>query len=240
MSEENQTPSAASTLTSAPQTQTSEIAQGQHPLKMPESYDSIQGYTPEQQQQMARWEVEDGRLSLEEANEMLKNNGIEPIFKHKEAPNPIAAAIDKDFPPAQPNEFKIPDLGDASLAEIKEASTAIRDWMSNARFTKEIGNFVIRETEKVSRDYGQMSPEQRQAWSANQEAILKKMWGSEYKQKLAFANKLVKELDQRRPGLIKLLDQTGAGDSAAVASMFALQAERLFFRLYRDRDHLYE
>jgi hypothetical protein len=44
---------------------------------MPESYDSIQGYTPEQQQQMARWEVEDGRLSLEEANEMLKNNGIE-------------------------------------------------------------------------------------------------------------------------------------------------------------------
>jgi hypothetical protein len=85
-----------------------------------------------------------------------------------------------------------------------------------------------------------MSPEQSQAWSANQEAILKKMWGSEYKQKLAFANKLVKELDQKRPGLIKLLDQTGAGDSAAVVAQFALQAERLYFRLYRDRDHKYD
>jgi hypothetical protein len=198
MSEENQTPSAASTLTSAPQTQTSEIAQGQHPLKMPESYDSIQGYTPEQQQQMARWEVEDGRLSLEEANEMLlKTMALNQSSNTKKLRIQSLQLLIKTFLQLNQMSSRSQILAMQVWLEIKEASTAIRDWMSNARFTKEIGNFVIRET-KVSRDYGQMSPEQRQAWSQPiKKSILKKMWGSEYKQKLAFANKLVKELDQR-------------------------------------------
>jgi hypothetical protein len=113
MSEENQTPSAASTLTSAPQTQTSEIAQGQHPLKMPETYDS----NPRLQLRSnnSKWhsgKSKTGRLSLEEANEMLlKNNGnVNQSSDTKKLRIQSAAAIDKDFPPAQPNEFKIPQI----------------------------------------------------------------------------------------------------------------------------------
>jgi hypothetical protein len=245
MSEEsNQQPSPTkSILVAEGQTQSTDLV-NEHPLKMPETYDRIQGYSTAQQQQMAQWEVDAGRLSLEEANELLKNNNVEPIFRHKEAPNPTAAAIDKDFPPAQPNEFKIPQLGDAenpaSIQEIKAVSTAVRDWMSTARFPKELGNYVIKEVTRVDKDYAKMTPDEQASWSQKQQSILRKMWGSEYKQKLAFANKLVKELDQKRPGLIKLLDQTGAGDSAAVVAQFALQAERLYFRLYRDRDHKYD
>jgi len=56
------------------------------------------------------------------------------------------------------------------------------------------------------------------------------MWGTNYEANVKAAQQLVREMDTKRPGLLQLLEETGAGNSAYVVAQISLHAQRLASR----------
>lgn len=196
------------------------------------------GFTDKQQIKMAEWAVEDGSLTRNQANQILVDNNLPPIAIDEVSPNPVAAEIDHHFPPGKPHEYQIPPLGSSTepmtAKEIAAASSVVRSWLGDARFTKEIGSSVAREVQRVERQFERMDNSEKADWKQAQVMQLKRLWKDGFNQKVNLARKLVNELEHKQPGLKHVLEVTGAGDSAMVIAQFALQAERLYRRKYSD------
>jgi len=186
-------------------------------------------FTPEQIQQLAAWAVEDGQLTREQANAMLAADGGEPLI---DAPpiGSVAAEIDAAFPPAKPMEFEIPSFApdDAPLTpEMIEFDGRARGWLSTAGFTAGIGSAIAKEIAQVADAWEKMNPTERELWDRGEQAKLDGMWGDQKPAKMELARQLIRELEAKSPGVVELLETTGAGNSAMVAAQLALHAERL-------------
>lgn len=229
------TPSASSVLTSQSQSgSAASVGEGNAPNPAPStvhvSADGGSGgsYTREQLQTMARWGVEDGHLTPEQANAMLKDDGIAEMDFTPE--DPALAELNAAFPAAKPHEYEMPPLLEGNGAytpEIAKADRQFRGWLSDAEFPRGIGSYVAREVGKVAESVPTMSEPERKLWAKDQQAQLRNLWGNQYTARLAQAEALVAELEAKSPGLTDLLERTGAGNSAFVVAQLAMQAERL-------------
>lgn len=200
------------------------------------SFSGSGDFSPDQVAQMASWMVESGTLDQNRANELLSANGLKPIAQ-AESLSPIAREIDSFFPPAAPEDFEFPPMlsngheiteGDKTLIN---AQNLTRTWLSEARFTKGIGNFIIQEAAKTEAQLKDMAKPERDLWAQSQRVEVERLLGqNQAAEKIKLANQLIFELEKKNPGLVSYLEQTGVGNSAAIVMQFAQQAERLYMR----------
>lgn len=191
----------------------------------------VSDFTPEQLQTMAAELVKGGKLSQQEADAALKVDGVEPA--QQAAPlSPEAQEMDHAFPPAKPTEYDFTALynGDDVSKETLAFDQQARGWLSEARFTKEIGSSLAREVDRVTVKHASMSEAEREIYKRTEFNKLERVWGSDTPKKIGAARRLVLELEAKSPGIVDVLERTGAGNSAIVIAQIAMQAERLLAR----------
>ena len=191
-----------------------------------------QEFTPKQLHAMAEHEVKAGRLTREQANQMLANDGVGPLADPTD-PNSPDAIVDQQFPPAEPHQFRLPEIkfdDDPTGETAERVGVLARHWMAEARFTRELGNFVLEEAERTSRQWQKMSPQQQNAYKNEQYSYLQKAYGKNTQAKLNRAIALVNRIDAKIPGLKAMLDHTGAGANAMIVTKFILQADLMMQR----------
>lgn len=178
--------------------------------------------------------IQDGLLTREEVNESLRAGGMSPLSAPvAESKNFAAAEIDKLFPPAKPEEFRIPSIvgGDGRFTEeMAKDIGQYRDWLASARLTKETGNAIASEVHNVSTRLEKMNPAEREDWVRKQEGIIQKVFKGNTERMLDLAVQLVDEIEAKNPGFKDFLERTGAGDSATVVVQLAMHAETLYDR----------
>jgi hypothetical protein len=75
-----------------------------------------------------------------------------------------------------------------------------------------------------------MTEIERTLYGKSQRMLLERIWKEQTAEKISAARQLVRELDERRPGLIAFLENTGTGNNARLIAALANQAERLAAR----------
>lgn len=191
------------------------------------------GLTPEQLAALADSEVAAGRLSREQADQMLKADTVTA-----EKPAPATVAVE-GFPAAQMHEYEMPDLiGDDGeyTPQVDAFNRQARTWLATAGLPKDIGSAVAAEVTKVSAELRDANEAGRELHRRTETAKLQRLWPDEsaYTRRVALAVQLVNEIEGKAPGLKALLDATGAGNSAVVIAHLALHAERLHKTKYPD------
>ncbi len=190
-------------------------------------------FTPEQLRVMASDLVNRGRLTREQADAMLAEDGVPQAAQPETGLTPEAAEIDAAFPPARPQDFEFPTYngpGEGLTPEQSKFDALARGWLSDARFTREIGSSLAKEIEREARAQASMSPIDRTLYGKSQRITLERLWGAETDNKIRMAKQLVRKLDARRPGLLAMLEKTGVGNNARLVATLANQAERLAAR----------
>lgn len=138
------------------------------------------------------------------------------------------------FAPAKADDFTLPPglfPEGVPPPHMVEQSAQFRGWLEEARLPKSIGDFLADEVAKVGNAFSAMGEAEQVLYQRSERAHLERLWGPEETQrKIELARQLVLEIDERRPGLVDLLLDTGAGNSAMVIMNLALHAERLAAR----------
>jgi hypothetical protein len=188
------------------------------------------GLTAEQVRSWADQEVKAGRQTRAEADAMLAADGVPA----KAAPSSVEAHLtEMGFAPAKAEQFTLPALNAPDAPFDKHAQAAdkmVRSWLETAGLTREIGNFVAAEVDRTATTYQRMSGSERKLWEQGQRTNLERVWGADTNKKIALAQQLVAEIEAKAPGLVYVLEETGAGSSALVIAQLALHAERLAAR----------
>lgn len=187
------------------------------------------GGTADQHQQMLQWKVEEGRLTLEEANRMLAGNGIAPIAQPET--NPEIIAHDQEFPRASsPTEYRIPPLaehGKEYSEQDHKLNLQIRSWLHYSRFSAEAGSSLAERIGSVAKQTQAMDHVDYKVWKIGQERHLQGIYGPDYAKKMALGGQLLSELEKSSPGIVQFLEQSGAGNDALISSIIIHQAEIL-------------
>lgn len=187
-------------------------------------------FTPAQLRALADGEVSAGRLTREQADELLKADTVTT-----EKPAPATVAVE-GFPAAQMHEYAMPDLvGDGDYTpEVAAFDRQARAWLATAGLPKEIGSAIAAEVAKVSTELRDANEVGRELYRRTEMAKLQRLWPDEntYTRRVALARKLVAEVEAQAPGMVAMLEHTGAGNSAAVIAHLALHAERLYQTKY--------
>ncbi len=188
-------------------------------------------FSSSQLTRMAEWEVEAGRLTREEANRMLAADGA-PLIQKPIDPNSPEAYVDSIMPPAEPKQFTMPQMNfdDPTGEEARNMDKFARSILSDARFTREIGNFVAEEVARSSTKFESMSEAERMGYKSEQLSMLRNIWKGDLSRKLGIARSFVNHLEAMNPGFKNLLDTTGAGDNAMIIAKFVMQAELMLER----------
>lgn len=127
-------------------------------------------------------------------------------------------------------DYKFPQMlstDDPITNEFVETDKKYRAWLSTAQFPSGVGSFLAEEIHQVSNDHSKMTEAERTLWARSEKIKLEKIWGPEYESKVTLARQLISELEKKHPGIVELLDESGAGNSAMVISKVAFHAERL-------------
>jgi hypothetical protein len=154
---------------------------------------------------------------------------------YPDAPAGTAAQIDEAFPPAAAEAFDLSgiftaDHGNAINLEALEAEKTMRGWLAEARFSKAIGSAVAQEAARFAPTWQSMDDAGREAHSTEVRAQLHRMWGDQTPARIALAQRLVAEIEKKRPGIRDMLEASGAGSNLRVLVNLGLQAERLAAR----------
>jgi hypothetical protein len=160
-------------------------------------------------------------------------DATQPETEETQAPGDMAAEIDALFPPARPVDYDMPrfaeDGAEYGTKEF-EADTLARSWLADARFPRELGSFVAKESAKTAALLKTMSPELRELWARGQKETVERILGPAAPRKLALAQQLIRELEAKRPGVAHFLEASGAGNAAAIVVQVAEHATRLAAR----------
>jgi hypothetical protein len=190
----------------------------------------VGAFTPEQQKQMAKWEVERGRLTQAEADAMLQGDNAAPGATPAAGLSPEAAEIDAAFPPAAPHQYQFPSYsggpGVGLTPEETEFDTMARGWLAEARFPANLGSSLAKEVDAEARRHSTMSKIERTLYGKSQRLLLEKLWGDQFQTKLDAAEIFLQTIEAKRPGLADVLVRTGAANSARVIAALFFQAER--------------
>jgi hypothetical protein len=176
-------------------------------------------FTPDQLRGLAAGEVKAGRLTQEQADAMLKADGVD---------GGALAEVD-GFEGAKPHEYQMPGRGDYDPKQ-RAADMQIRTWLSTAKFPKDIGSSLAAEASKVLKAHAGMDETARELFKRTEAVKLRNLWGDKYEDRRALSLKLLTELDRKHPGVLDYVDTSGLGNSALFISLVHGQAERLLAR----------
>src|SRR5262245_30608251 len=119
-------------------------------------------FTADQLQQMAQWGVDAGRLTREQADTMLKADGVTP--QQPQALSPEAAEIDAAFPRAEPHQYELPPLAgdDVSNTTLLAYNKTAREWLHTARFDRGRGGSLANEIARTAEKTKDMTDNDRE------------------------------------------------------------------------------
>jgi hypothetical protein len=182
---------------------------------------------------MRQWTKEDylaGKLTEAGAQRAFADLGttLQDQMKPDER-TPEQVALDRDFPPAKPNDYII-NWGLPASPELKAADESARTWLSAAGFDQQLGNSLVSAIEQVSRSTRNMTPQQLESWAHAEFQKLQGVYGADLDAKLNAAGTMIDAIDRQRPGLKKMLLSQGIGDSALVSNLLIAQSERWALR----------
>ena len=189
---------------------------------------------------MAQWTREDvarGKVTPEAAAKILDELGIpaDQRVTPEDTRTDEHKLIDDHSPPAKETDYCIRfyPAGQEPAAmplELKELDGQARVWLASAEFPRELGNSLISTIEQVGRTTKGMTPNQLEAYGHAEYAKLERAYGPALEEKLSQANRMVQALEAKRPGLNRLLQSKGIGDSALVVNQLIAQSERYHTR----------
>jgi hypothetical protein len=139
---------------------------------------------------------------------------------------------DSQFPPAKPEHYTLPQYDDPE--HITPAMTAFdataRGWLATGLFPKEHGSAIAKEANRVAAQLEHYTEGQHELFRRTEMATLSKIWGADTAKNLAMARAFIREVGEKSPQLIEMLDRTGIGNSASIVIQCFHQAERLHAR----------
>ncbi len=177
------------------------------------------GFTVAETISAVKYELEAGRITKEQANEMLAADGIAPLSD--------PSHFDKEFPPVDPGKYRIPIAEGEITKDTIEFVKSAQGWLSEGRFDAGIGTFMAEEADRISDQLEKLSPQDKILWEKSQINTLHNIYKGDFTRNIELARQLVSEIEARRPGLVKYLEDTGAGNSMMVVHQFVQQALRL-------------
>lgn len=156
---------------------------------------------------------------------------------NQQAPQPAAKDETAEFlsaegfTPGKASDFTLPAMvkdNEPFTPELQAADRTMRGWLEESRLTKEIGSYVASEIARAAPAWGRMNDGERELHGQKARAALEKLWGPDKAaERIELARQLVLEIDKARPGLIRFLDESGAGSNVNVIAQIGMQAERL-------------
>jgi hypothetical protein len=142
--------------------------------------------------------------------------------------------LDHHFPAARPEAYLIrwnaPSDDSPLSPDMQQLDTNARGWLSGAEFSREVGNSLITNIEKVAQHTKAMTSEQLIGYGEAEYVKLQRVYGDTLEEKLNAAGRMIEHLDKKTTGLKNLLQSKGIGDNALVASLLIQQAERYWAR----------
>lgn len=186
------------------------------------------------------WEMKAGRISKGQRDKILAGraapvdttgSNVTPESVAALTTAAKAAEIDAAFPPAKAGQFDMPiftdEHGSAESEAAFNAAAGARAALETAGFTKEIGGYLAKEIASVQKEWTGLDDTGQELYRRTQMAQLERMWNEKAPEKIALAQQLVRELEAKHPGVMDLLDMTGAANSATVIAQVVAHAERL-------------
>lgn len=193
--------------------------------------------SPKEAETMATWlrqDLDAGKLSRERFDESMRQLGVDPATVPPDTRSKEERQFDEAFPTAKPGDFTLrwfPPGQDQELTEpMQQLDTNARTWLSGAGFSKETGDSLVRQIDRVVGETVKLTDADIEARGQREFAKLERVYGPNLEAKLKQAGELVSFLEQRTPGLRQLLQMRGIGDDSLVASLLIQQAERYFAR----------
>ncbi|MCW5799215.1 MAG: hypothetical protein LZF60_250003 [Nitrospira sp.] len=172
-----------------------------------------------------------GKMTTDEyAAAMLELNEA-----HEEAPDTRTESqktFDATFPPAKPEAYAFPppQPGEQATPELRAADLTTRHWLSTALFSREHGSALAVEADRVARKIEHFSEAQHELFARSERQTLEKLWGADTEKNLSTARAFIREVGEKHPELIQMLNATGLGNSSSVIVQIYHQAERLMAR----------
>ena len=194
--------------------------------------------TSDQAAIMADWvrkDVAGGKMTPEQASKAFEELGIPLDQRGPDTRTEEQKELDRHFPQAKPEEYRISyaapgEDSPVMTPELKQFDTAARTWLSEAGTPREIGNSVVNAIAMTAQHTKGMTEEQLDRYAEAEYAKLERAYGPSLDAKLRQAGRMVEVLNAKQPGLKKMLQANGIGDSSIVASLSIQQAERYHAR----------
>lgn len=172
-----------------------------------------------------------GKMNTDEyAAAMLQLNETQ-----EEAPDTRTASqkeYDAAFPPAKPEAYAFPppQPSEQVTPELRAADLTTRNWLSTALFSREHGSALAVEADRVARKIEHFTEAQHELFARSERQTLQKLWGADTEKNLSTARAFIREVGEKHPELIQMLNATGLGNSSSVIVQIYHQAERLMAR----------
>lgn len=192
------------------------------------------GHLTREQANEAVWQgwLDDGLITREQFDEARASGEIPRANTGALSPEIHAYLAEQGQPPAKSiTEYQMPFDGDGPHAA--EADKWAREILLAGGFSPSNGSALASEIERAGAATERMTPVAREIWAREQHELVTKVLGANAAERIALARQLVSEIDARRPGLKRLLDHSGIGNSANVVYLFVQQAEMLARREQR-------
>jgi hypothetical protein len=189
--------------------------------------------------QLVEWAKEDlasGKITQAQADAQFAELNV-PIDQRGWQPDQRSAEqqqLDAAFPAAKPTDYVIQydrpgqerPMDAIQKQNLQKFDTTARTWLSTAGFSRDHGNALATAIGRVVEATNGMSESQLEAYGEREYEKLSQAYGPELDAKLQLASKMIHELDAKQPGLKRLLQTRGIGDSAPVVALLVQQAER--------------
>jgi hypothetical protein len=169
--------------------------------------------TPDQLKKLADYAVADGTLTREQADEALRNGDSAPEAAEPDVVLPAAY----DLPPI------VDEAGEFSAEGLQQ----VDGWLRTAQFEAGSGAAIAHEVAKCNARFATMSDVDKELDARAGRERLGKLWGAATEQNLQLVGQLLRELEQKSPGLVELLERTGAGNSPLLLVQLHHRAQAL-------------
>ncbi len=199
----------------------------------PKNY-HIGGNAEEQHRELMRQAVQDGHVTIEQANAELAKENLPPLPTQSKGPISHAESFDRSFsPPPSPESYTdIPSLrpfGQATTVETESTDTAFRKAVHAGAFNNEIAKSlaesVRQSNEKISR---MKTRDEFQAWSNSERKSLMAVWQDRTDENLKTVQKFIsEEIEPKAPGTLRMLANSPASQSAVFLKMLYDHATRI-------------
>lgn len=128
-----------------------------------------------------------------------------------------------------PEAYRINVNGPLDEAGTQQLTKA-RTWLHAAGVPRADGEFIGELAQKEGAKLAAMNPAQREDHRLASQQKLQRLWGDATPARLADAQRLVREVEAKHPGVVAWLEQTGLGDSYALIAQLGNLAARRYGR----------